>query len=212
MEPSRDERQGSLDLLELVAHEDRELQQLLSEYLHGAAEDPVRRGVIAHEARERLAAEDAAKQQLVHQLTLDLGHDDLARTLDERAVRRRELLNELERLTRGVSPRDVQTGVGDDVAAVVSDLERELGDSLTFEREQVAPVLRRTAPPGRLDELGARLHETRRIAPTRPRSSAPLEHRRRSGLWRRVRACFDRFVDHGPGTLDMPQHETEPER
>ncbi|MBO0714950.1 MAG: hypothetical protein J2P59_09340, partial [Acidimicrobiales bacterium] len=199
-------------LLELLAHEDRELQQLLSEYLHGAAEDPVRRGVIVHEVRERLAAQDAAKQQLVHTLALDLGHHDLAQALDDGAVRRRKLLGELERLTSGVSPRDVQIGVGDDVVAVVAELERELAGSLAFERYQVAPLLRQTAPPGRLDELSARLHQTRRVAPTRPRASAPLEHRRRSRLWRKVKARFDRFIVHGPGTLDMPQHETGPRR
>ena len=211
MEPNTYERQGSPDLPELLAREDRELQQLLNEYVRGAAQDPVRRGVIVHEVRERLAAQDAAKQQLVHRLALDLGHDDLARSLDEGAVRRRTLLHELDQLTSGVSPRDVQIGVGDDVADVMFRLERELQDSMTFERGQCAPLLRATAPPGRLDELGERVLETRRVAPTRPRTSGPLEHRRRSRLWRRVRARFDRFIVHGPGTLDMPQHETGPE-
>src|SRR6185312_2975821 len=116
------DRDSDRDVIDLLADEDAAIEHLFDDFFSKEAPDPVRRGAIGIELRDRIAVQDAAKQELVHATLRDLGLDDLAEKIDGRARERRRLLVKLDDMSRGVSARDVHIGQADEFDETITDL------------------------------------------------------------------------------------------
>jgi hypothetical protein len=190
------------DVIDVLADEDAAIEHLFEGFFSSeAAEDPVRRGSIGLELRDRIAVQDAAKQELVHATLRDLGLNDLAKKIDGRARERRRLLVKLDDMSRGVSARDVHIGQADEFDETVTDLRNVLMDHLQMERSEVIPALRAKLSPEALDKLTARVDKVRKRAPTHPKADTPLEHEG-NPVTKRVRATIDHMRDFA----DAPHH------
>ena len=170
------DRDSDRDVIDLLADEDAAIEHLFDDFFSKEAPDPVRRGAIGIELRDRIAVQDAAKQELVHATLRDLGLDDLAEKIDGRARERRRLLVKLDDMSRGVSARDVHIGQADEFDETITDLRNVMMDDLQLERSEIIPVLRARLSPGELDKLTARVDKVRKRAPTHPKADTPLEH------------------------------------
>lgn len=190
------------DVIDLLAEEDAAIEQLFDAFFsQEAAPDPVRRGAIGLELRDRIAVQDAAKQELVHATLRDLGLDDLAEKIDGRARERRRLLVRLDEMSRGVSARDVHIGQADEFDETITDLRNVMMDDLELERSEVIPTLRARLSPAELDRLTARVDKVRKRAPTHPKADTPLEHEG-NPVTKRIRATIDHMRDYA----DAPHH------
>ena len=190
------------DVIDLLADEDAAIERLFEGFFSDeAAEDPVRRGSIGLELRDRLAVQEAAKQELVHATLRDLGLDELAEKIDARARERRRLLVKLDDMSRGVSARDVHIGQAQEFDETVTDLRNVVMDDLQLERSEVIPALRGRLSPEMMDKLTARVDKVRKRAPTHPKADTPLEHEG-NPVTKRVRAAIDHMRDFA----DAPHH------
>jgi hypothetical protein len=186
------------DVLELLAYEDEEIEQLLGEYFGPrAVADHAVRGAIGKKLIDRLSVQDVAKEEVIHELLAQSGREDLVASLGQHARERRELVAELDELSSGVSPRDVHVGQGARFDETVHRLCALLGDHLQFERERVIPAIRAAADPGKLEESRHRVEKVKKRAPTHPRpSGAPVRQLNR--VSRRLKAIYDRLRDYPP--------------
>lgn len=195
------DRDSDRDVIDLLADEDAAIEHLFDDFFSKEAPDPVRRGAIGIELRDRIAVQDAAKQELVHATLRDLGLDDLAEKIDGRARERRRLLVKLDDMSRGVSARDVHIGQADEFDETITDLRNVMMDDLQLERSEIIPVLRARLSPGELDKLTARVDKVRKRAPTHPKADTPLEHDG-NPVTKRIRAAIDHMRDYA----DAPHH------
>jgi hypothetical protein len=190
------------DVIDVLADEDVAIEHLFEGFFSTeAAEDPVRRGSIGLELRDRIAVQDAAKQELVHSTLRDLGLNDLAQKIDGRARERRRLLVKLDEMSRGVSARDVHIGQAEEFDETITDLRNLMMDDLQMERSEVIPTLRAKLSTEALDQLTARVDKVRKRAPTHPKVDTPLEHEG-NPVTKRVRAA----IDHVRDFADAPHH------
>jgi hypothetical protein len=193
------------DVIDLLDREDRAIESLLAQFDSPEAhEDHIRRANLGLELRDRLAVQDAAKQELVHATLRDAGLEELAEEIDGRGRRRRELLARLDELTAGVSARDIHVSSGEEFDRTVLDLRDLVGADLEFERQRVIPRLREVLDPQELSDLGARVDKVRKRAPTHPKADTPLEHQG-NRVTKRVRAVFDHLRD----VPDAPHHNED---
>jgi len=195
------DRDSDRDVIDLLADEDAAIEHLFDDFFSKEAPDPVRRGAIGIELRDRIAVQDAAKLELVHATLRDLGLDDLAEKIDGRARERRRLLVKLDDMSRGVSARDVHIGQADEFDETITDLRNVMMDDLQLERSEIIPVLRARLSPGELDKLTARVDKVRKRAPTHPKADTPLEHDG-NPVTKRIRAAIDHMRDYA----DAPHH------
>lgn len=194
------------DVIALLDDEDRAIEGLLVEFgTPEAGRDHVKRADIGIELRDRLAVQEAAKQELVHAVLRDSGPKELAEEIDGRARKRRHLLVQLDELTSGVSARDVHAGGGEEFDRTVFELRDLLGRDLIFERENVIPLLRAQLSPEELQRLGSEVDRVRKHAPTHPKEDAPLGHEGSSAI-KRIHAVVDHLRDFSP---DAPHHSED---
>ena len=193
---------GERDVIDLLADEDAAIEVLFDRFFsEEAARDPVRRGSIGIELRDRIALQDAAKQELVHASLRDLGLDDLAEKIDHRARERRRLLVKLDDMSRGVSARDVHVGQAVEFDETVTDLRNVVMDDLQLERSEVIPTLRARLSPEELGQLASRMDKVRKRARTHPKADTPLEHEG-NPITKRITATVDHLRDYA----DAPHH------
>lgn len=191
------------DVIDLLDQEDRAIEALLEEFDSSEArEDHVLRANIGLELRDRLAVQDAAKQELVHAVLDEHGRTELVEQLDGRARERRRLLAQLDDLTRGVSARDVHVGTGEEFDATVRQLKDLLTADLRFERAEVVPALRQELSADELSELGDKVEKVRGRAATHPRADTPLEHEG-NPVTKKLKAAVDHVRDIAH---DAPHH------
>jgi len=191
-----------MDVIDLLAEEDAEIAALFDRFSSPEArEDHVKRAAVGLELRERLAVQDAAKQELVHAALHGTGARDLAEEIDRRARERRRLLAHLDELTTGVTAREVHPANGPEFDRTVLELKAVVESDLRHERDQVVPRLRRELPPDERMRLAGEVEKVRKRAPTHPKADTPLEHEG-NPVTKRVRAVFDHMRDYA----DAPNH------
>ena len=186
------------DVLELLVNEDEEIERLLDEYFGPrAVADHAVRGAIAKKLVDRLSVQDAAKEEVIHELLVETGREDLVASLSQHARERRELVAQLDELSSGVSPRDVHVSQGTRFDETVLRLCNVVRDHLQFERERVIPALRVVVDPDKLEQSRRRVEKVKKRAPTHPRPSGdPV--RQLNPVSKRLKAVYDRLRDYPP--------------
>lgn len=190
-------------LLGLLEEEVGELSMLLERYFVPSARAEVVRGSLAYEIRSHLARLDAVEESLIPALASQGGQAAaLAHQLDGTVVPRRRLMDRLDGLTAGVSPRDMHVGGGSQLDEVVQDLHGLLEGHLQQVALEVLPALR-ALPYDQLARLPDDAGEIARLAMTRPKPTDPLA-RGHSRPLRRLLAGYQRLRDHGGAHRGAP--------
>lgn len=199
------------DLLDLLAHEDREIDRLFDRYFGEPGTDRGVRGATARELVDRLAVQGEAKEELVHTLVRDIGRPDLAGGLDDRSQQRRALLAQLDDLIRGVAPLDVHLHRGEDVDRLVGQLRQLCRAHLEHEAEVVLPAIRQALPPEVLQERAGQLATVRKRAATHPNADAGPSHER-NRVVKRLKALVDHLDDFADDKDQLAEPQSPAQR
>jgi hemerythrin-like domain-containing protein len=152
-----------MDVIELLSHDHRMVEQLFRDY-HAAANDKQRRAVVEVMVRE--LSKHAALEELslypVARRTLEDGADYVVERLATHAEIKRAL-GELDRLTAGDARSD----------ELMNRLRQEVEEHVRQDEDELLPALRDALDAGTLTELGGELDQAKRHAPTRPHPHAP---------------------------------------
>jgi hypothetical protein len=187
--------QRQQDILDLLRKEDDEIVDLFEAYFSPPSlEDHVRRANIGLELLDRLAIQVEVKEEICHRALADAGRGDLVERLQQGSVRMKELLAELDRMSAGVSPRDIHVSRGREFDATVAELRTLTEERVRQEEAELIPAVRQAVPSERLAEMGADLEKLRKRSPTRPRPKDPAHETPR--IVKRVKAAFDHLRDY----------------
>jgi hemerythrin superfamily protein len=152
-----------MDVLELLCHDHRMVEQLFRDY-RAAASDAQRRGVVAIIVRE-LSKHAALEELMVYPLArkvLPNGDKEIDEHLTEH-LSVKKTLAALDQLSEG----DERTG------ELMAELQKEIEHHVAEEESQLMPQMREAVDQEALDELGQALDVAKQTAPTRPHPQAP---------------------------------------
>jgi hypothetical protein len=165
------------DLIDLLQHEEYEINRLFDEFCSSDGEaDDLRRVVTGKELVDRLSMQHAAAEEIVRLLFRDTGRGDLAEQVDQHTRRHRRLVAEVDDISAGVSPRDIRCSAGrrfDRLIIELRDLRRE---QVRFEVDHVIPTIRHGMSPERRERLAGEVERVRRRATTRPGPDRRIRH------------------------------------
>ncbi len=130
-------RRNALDQLE---YEDVALLRLLRA-MHDEHKDPRQHGRILKILVERMAVRQAAREAIARSLASFPELSAVATRLDERLAQHRSALDDLDDLTRGLAPTNVNQG--QDVDRAVERIEPDLLTEIDEELTEVIPAVRR---------------------------------------------------------------------
>lgn len=152
-----------MDVIELLSHDHRMVEQLFRDY-HAAASERQRRSVVEIMVRE--LSKHAALEELslypVARRTLPEGPDYVTgRLATHMAIKK--TLRELDTLDEG----DERTG------ELMERLRAQVAEHVHQDEDELFPALRDVLDGDTLSGLGERLDEGKRRAPTRPHPNAP---------------------------------------
>lgn len=173
-----------MDAIELLEHDHRIVEQLFRDY-ETAASDTQRRGVVEILIRE-LSKHAALEELTVYPFARRLVPGTAAE-VDEHLHEHMDVKNLLAALD-GLRPGDGRE------AGLVARLRREVEHHIRDEEDRLLPALREAADPPALEELGHRLEQAKRKAPTRPHPHAP-DRPPGLALAAPIAAIYDRIRD-----------------
>jgi hypothetical protein len=191
--PVSDERQGSaLDLLE---HEDRALRQIFAE-LRASKGDSVEAraeyGDLAKSLIRRVSAREAALVDLEKVATDVPELSAITRRLEQQRVPRRDALDRVEKMSRGVQGMNLNTG--QDFDGELSQLTQIVGSEIEWDLEEVVPAVRHALE--KQDRL-ADLHSASEVSKRAPTNLSPDGPRwyETAPVISRIVATYDRLRD-----------------
>jgi hypothetical protein len=191
------------DAIDLLDYEDRAVSELLRAFSDDAL-DRSQHGEVVKLLVEHLAVRQAAREELADVVAAVPPLAAVERRLRAGIPERRAELRQLDELTRGVEPINVNQG--QDVDAVVTRVRPALEAEIRDDLEDLVPALRRTLT----DRQRAKVPSTRYVrhhAPTHPGA-----HRRRwydrVGPLARLHALYDALRGFPGGGLE-PSAEVE---
>lgn len=152
-----------MDVIELLSHDHRMVEQLFRDY-HAAASEPQRRHVVEVMVRE--LSKHAALEELslypVARRTLDGGAEKVGERLATH-MKIKETLYALDHRDEG----DERTG------ELMEQLRLQVQEHVHQDEDVLLPALRERLDQDTLTELGEQLDQAKRRAPTRPHPKAP---------------------------------------
>jgi hypothetical protein len=194
------------DAIDLLDYEDRAVSELLAAS-SDAALDRSQHGEVVKLLVEHLAVRQVAREELADVVAGVPALAALERRMRAGVPERRAELRELDELTRGVEPINVNQG--QDTDAVVARLRPALEEEIRYDLEELVPALRRQLSDRQRAQLPTARY-IRRHAPTHP---GP--HRRRwydrVGPLLRLHAVYDYLRGFPTGGL-KPSAEVEAAR
>lgn len=173
-----------MDAIELLEHDHRMVEQLFRDY-EMAASDTQRRGAVEILIRE-LSKHTALEELTVYPLARRL-LPGTAAELDEHLDGHMDVKNLLAALD------GLPAGDGRE-PELVARLRKEVERHIRGEEDRLLPALRDAVDPPALKELGHRLEQAKRKAPTRPHPHAP-NRPPALALAAPIAAIFDRIRD-----------------
>jgi hypothetical protein len=171
-----------MDAIELLEHDHRVVEQLFRDY-ETAANDTQRRGVVEILIRE-LSKHAALEELTVYPFARRLMPGTAAEVHLDEHMDVKNLLAALDGLRSG----------DDREAGLVARLRREVEHHIRDEEARFLPALREAVDPPALEELGVRLAQVKRRAPTPPPPHAP-DRPPRLALAAPIAAIYDRIRD-----------------
>jgi hypothetical protein len=190
--PVSDERQGSaLDLLE---HEDRALRQIFAD-LRASKGDSVEAraqyGDLAKSLIRRVSAREAALVDLEKVATDVPELSAITRRLEQQRVPRRDALDRVEKMSRGVQGINLNTG--QDFDGELSQLTQIVGSEIDWDLEEVVPAVRHALEKHELTDLHSASEVSKR-APTNLSPNGPRWYET-APVISRIVATYDRLRD-----------------
>lgn len=172
------------DVIELLEHDHREVEQMFTEYEQ--ATDPQEKRTIVDRIIIELVRHSEAEEQAVYPLIrthIENGAAIVEHEIDEHSQAER-LMKELD----GMNPGDPQFGV------LMQQLMTAIKEHVAEEENVVFPQFRQTVSPEELDKLGTTVQALKKILPTHPHPMAP-DHPPFNALLAPGAALVDRVRD-----------------
>ncbi|MDQ1686311.1 MAG: hypothetical protein QOC82_3048 [Frankiaceae bacterium] len=172
------------DVIELLEHDHREVEQMFTEYEQ--ATDPQERRTIADKIIIELVRHSEAEEQAVYPMIrnqIENGDTIVEHEIDEHSQAER-LMKELD----GMDPNLPEFGV------LMQQLMTAIREHVEEEENVVFPQFRQTVSPEELDKLGKTVEALKKIVPTHPHPKAP-DHPPFNALLAPGTALVDRVRD-----------------
>ncbi len=179
------------DVIELLEHDHREVEQMFTEYEQAATPEDKR--AIVDNIIIELVRHSEAEEQAVYPMIrshIDNGDAIVEHEIDEHSQAER-LMKSLE----GMDPNNPEFGV------LMGQLMTAIKEHVAEEENVVFPQFRQTVSPEELDKLGKTVQALKKIVPTHPHPMAP-DHPPFNALLAPGTALVDRVRDllSGRGT------------
>jgi hypothetical protein len=177
---------------DLLAGYDQEVETVLSEAF--ATETGTERVQLLHRVRSVIAVHDAVLRHALCPMLEELpGGRPVAERLCIGVDERVELLRRFDKLTKGVTPRNVYVGSGPEIEEILVSLDESMTHHIDVETHEVGDVLEASESSVDPEVVSARMALEAHKAPTRIHRSAGSQHRsQRSATMLRLR---DRLAD-----------------
>ena len=194
------------DAIDLLDYEDRALAELLTAFCDDAL-DRSQHGEVVKLLVEHLAVRQAARQEVADAVAAVPALADVEHRLRAGTADRRTELRELDELTRGVEPINVNQG--QDADAVVARVRPRLEQEIREDLEELVPALRRRLT----DRQRRRLPSARYVRHHAPTHPGPHGRRwyDRIGPLVRLHAIYD-YLRGFPSGGSKPSAEVEAAR
>jgi len=151
------------DVIELLEHDHREVEQMFTEYEQ--ATDPQERRTIADKIIIELVRHSEAEEQAVYPMIrshIENGDSIVEHEIDEHSQAER-LMKELD----GMDPGNPEFGV------LMQQLMTAIREHVAEEENVVFPQFRQTVSAEELDKLGKTVQALKKVVPTHPHPMAP---------------------------------------
>lgn len=172
------------DVIELLEHDHREVEQMFSEYEQ--ATDPQEKRTLVDRIIIELVRHSEAEEQAVYPMIrthIENGDSIVEHEIDEHSQAER-LMKDLD----GMDPNDPQFGV------LMQQLMTAIKEHVDEEENVVFPQFRQTVSADELDKLGKTVEALKKIVPTHPHPMAP-DHPPFNALLAPGAALVDRVRD-----------------
>jgi len=172
------------DVIELLEHDHREVEQMFTEYEQ--ATDPQQRRTIADKIIVELVRHSEAEEQAVYPMIrshIENGDAIVEHEIDEHSQAER-LMKELD----GMDPGNPEFGI------LMQQLMTSIKEHVAEEENVVFPQFRQTVSAAELDKLGETVQALKKIVPTHPHPMAP-DHPPFNALLAPGTALVDRVRD-----------------
>jgi hemerythrin superfamily protein len=179
------------DVIELLEHDHREVEQMFTEYEQ--ATDPQERRTIVDKIIIELVRHAEAEEQAVYPMIrrhIENGDQAVEREIDEHSHAER-IMKELD----GMDPGDPQFGV------LMQQLMTSIKEHVSEEENDVFPKFRAAVDQKELDRLAVTVKALKKILPTHPHPMAP-DHPPFNALLAPGAALVDRVRDMLTGRAD----------
>lgn len=155
----------TVDGIELLIADHRQVDQLYAEFQAASRSDTQRRNELRNEIVRQLSMHAVVEEEYLYPLTAEAfpGGEGLSEHSVEDHQTIKNLLHEVE----GMKPGDAR--LDDTLAAVIA----EVTEHVAEEEGELFPKLRTAVGQERIDELGQQLRTAKLVAPTRPHPRAP---------------------------------------
>src|SRR3954454_13676445 len=151
------------DVLELLEHDHREVEQMFAEFEQ--ATDPQERRTIADKIIIELVRHSEAEEQAVYpamKSAIDGGKEMVEHEIDEHS-KAEKIMKELD----GLDPNDPSFGT------LMQELQKAITHHIQEEEGEAFPKFRRAVDKEQLDKLATTVEALKKIAPTHPHPKAP---------------------------------------
>jgi hemerythrin superfamily protein len=172
------------DVIELLEHDHREVEQMFTEYEQ--ATDPQERRTVVDKIIIELVRHSEAEEQAVYPVIRE--KLDNGKTVIEKEIAEHSQAERLMKQLDGMDPGNPEFGV------LVGQLKTAVQAHVAEEENDVFPLFRQTVSADELDKLGTTVQALKKIVPTHPHPMAP-DHPPFNALLAPGAALVDRVRD-----------------
>ncbi len=188
----------ALDLLEAEDLELRRLFSLLQQRRGASVEDRADYGEIAKEIIRHVATREAALVDLLQVAESDPRLDDVASRIESEMPVRRQLIDRVEKMSRGV--QGINLRVGQDFEPALEELVQIVGTEIEWELAEAIPAVKGVLKSSHQDERMQSARHLRRHAPTSLHPGGP-RWRERAPVISRLITVYDHLRDFPRGPV-----------
>ncbi len=187
---------NALDLLEREDLELRRLFTVLRQHRGSSVEDRADYGNAAKDVIRHIATREAALVEVAESVSGHPGLEQLSAELDDRMVPRRQQIDRVEKMSRGV--QGINLNLGQDFDAEMQELEQIVGTEIEWELDEAIPQIQHAMA---MSDTGDSMKSARHVEKHAPTNLEPSGPRwvERAPVVSRILTIYDHLRDFPRG-------------